>query len=194
MAAVRAVNLTIHKGTYFEETFQLSSEDNAELNLSNKIASAKLKKHPSASTSYPFSATLTVGTGAVKISMASTITATLPSGRCCYDVILTTNGGIVSKVVEGNIIVEDTISSATVSENNVGITLGDLLDINLAGKSDKYVLMYNNSTQKWIAVNPDDVLSAASDTEITQPGLPTDFVDTLDTDLDDKIDLDGGTW
>ena len=80
------------------------------------------------------------------------------------------------------------------SETFVTQTLDKLPDVNVTGKSDKYVLMYNNSNEKWIAVNPDDVLSAASDTEITQPGLPTDFVDTLDADLDDKIDLDGGTW
>jgi hypothetical protein len=54
--------------------------------------------------------------------------------------------------------------------------------------------MYDASTQKYTAVNPDDVLSAASSTELTAPGLPTDFVDTLDVDLDDKIDLDAGTF
>jgi hypothetical protein len=200
MAAVHAVNLTIHKGTYFEETFQLFSEDNANLSLSNKIASAKLKKHPTASTSYPFQATHSLGTNTVKISMASTITATLPDGRCCYDVILTTNGGFISKVVEGNVMVESTISSssgistATPEDNNVKLYLTDLVDVNLAENSDKYVLMYNNVTKKWDAVNPDDVLSAAAVTETTQPGNPSDFIDTLGAELTDKIDFDGGTW
>jgi beta-lactamase class A len=68
--------------------------------------------------------------------------------------------------------------------------LSELLDVDIVGKSDKYVLMYDNATKKWTAVNPDEVLSAASTTETTQPGLPTNFVDELDVDLDDKIDLD----
>jgi hypothetical protein len=73
-------------------------------------------------------------------------------------------------------------------------TLQELLDVDVSGVSDKYVIMYDASTQKYTAVNPDDVLSAASSTESTSPGLPTDFVDTLDVDLDDKIDLDAGTF
>jgi hypothetical protein len=71
-------------------------------------------------------------------------------------------------------------------------TLDELLDVSVVGKGDKYVLMYDNATQKWTAVNPDEVLSASSNTETTQPGLPGDFVNTLDVDLDNKIDLDAG--
>jgi len=73
-------------------------------------------------------------------------------------------------------------------------TLNELSDVDVSGVSDKYVIMYDASTQKYTAVNPDDVLSASSSLELTQPGLPTDFVDTLDVDLDDKIDLDAGTF
>jgi hypothetical protein len=73
-------------------------------------------------------------------------------------------------------------------------TLEELLDVDLTDVKDKYVIMYDANTGKYTAVNPDDVLSASSTTETTQPGLPTNFIDTLDTDLDDKIDLDAGTW
>ncbi len=69
-------------------------------------------------------------------------------------------------------------------------TLNELLDVDVSGVSDKYVLMYDSSTQKYTAVNPDDVLSAAATTELSTPGLPTDFVDTLDN----KIDLDAGSF
>ena len=76
----------------------------------------------------------------------------------------------------------------------VARTLDELLDVDVSGVRDKYVIMYDADTGKYTAVNPDDVLSASSTTETTQPGLPTNFVDTLDVDLDDKIDLDAGTW
>ena len=72
-------------------------------------------------------------------------------------------------------------------------TLDELLDVDLSGASDKYVIMYDATTQKYTAVNPDVILSAAA-TENSSPGLPSDFKDQLDTDLDDRIDLDGGTW
>ena len=70
--------------------------------------------------------------------------------------------------------------------------LNELYDVQLSGNNDKYVLMYDSVSGKWINVNPDVVLSAASDTESTQPGLPNDFINTLDVDLDDRIDLDAG--
>ena len=71
-------------------------------------------------------------------------------------------------------------------------TLDELLDVDVTGVGDKFVIMYNATTGKYTAVNPDVVLSAASNTETTQPGLPQNFIDTLDVDLDDKIDVDAG--
>ena len=67
-------------------------------------------------------------------------------------------------------------------------TLDELLDVDVTGVGDKFVIMYNATTGKYTAVNPDVVLSAASNTETTQPGLPQNFIDTLDV----KIDLDAG--
>jgi len=72
--------------------------------------------------------------------------------------------------------------------------LDDLFDVEISGDNDKYVLMYDAAAGKWRDVNPDQVLSAASNTETTQPGLPNDFINTLDVDLDNKIDLDAGTF
>lgn len=74
------------------------------------------------------------------------------------------------------------------------VELDQLTDVEISGNNDKYVLMYDAPSGKWKDRNPDEVLSAASNTETTQPGLPNDFVDTLDVDLDNKIDLDAGTF
>lgn len=73
----------------------------------------------------------------------------------------------------------------------------DLSDVSIAGLStsnDNYPVVYNASLGKFVIVNPDAVLSAASTTTGPQPGLPDDFIDTLDVDLDDRIDLDAGTF
>ena len=71
--------------------------------------------------------------------------------------------------------------------------LDELEDVEISGTNDKYVLMYDATSGLWKDVNPDDVLSAAT-TEPIQPGLPQDFEDQLDIDLDNKIDLDAGSW
>lgn len=71
--------------------------------------------------------------------------------------------------------------------------LNELFDVEITGNPDKYVLMYDSATGKWKNKNPDEVLSASA-TESLQPGLPNDFINTLDVDLDNKIDLDAGTF
>jgi hypothetical protein len=110
MAAVSIVNLVIHKGTHFEETFYFTAEDGEGLNLLNSTATAKLKKHWASQTSYEFTTTLTIADSTVKVEMPDTITSTLPSGRCVYDVILTSPGEFKTKIVEGNVLVQETIS------------------------------------------------------------------------------------
>ena len=72
-------------------------------------------------------------------------------------------------------------------------TLSDLTDVDVSGVNDKYLIMYDATSQTYTAVNPDEVLSAAT-TEPIQPGLPSDFMDQMDVDLDDRIDLDAGTF
>lgn len=71
--------------------------------------------------------------------------------------------------------------------------LDELTDVEISGNNDKYVLMYDASTGKWRDRNPDEVLSAAV-SEPIQPGLPTDFENQLDIDLDNRIDLDAGSF
>jgi len=68
--------------------------------------------------------------------------------------------------------------------------LSDLADVAVSNlpASDKYVLTYDASLQKYTLVPADQVLqSAAEDAQ-----LPQEFVDQLDVALDDKIDVDAG--
>ena len=79
--------------------------------------------------------------------------------------------------------------SVSSEASTVAGNLSSLDDVDVSGVSDKFVIMYNATTAKFTAVNPDEVLSAAA-TTINE--LPQNFIDTLDVDLDDKIDLDAG--
>lgn len=75
----------------------------------------------------------------------------------------------------------------------VAQNLSDLADFDSTGVSDKYLVMYDATTKKYTTVNPDIVLTSAV-TEPTNPGLPASFIDQLDIDLDNKIDLDAGSF
>lgn len=70
----------------------------------------------------------------------------------------------------------------------------ELIDVDVTNVSDKYIIMYDAVTEKYTAVNPDEVLVASSTSELNQPGLPVEFINTLDIDLDNKIDLDAGEF
>ena len=70
----------------------------------------------------------------------------------------------------------------------------DLIDFNDDNKYDQYVIMYNATTGEYDLVNPDKVFSSAAVDETRQPGLPGDFENVLDVDLDNRIDLDAGNF
>lgn len=110
MAAVSVVNIVIQKGTDFEETFALTAEDGLGLNLTGFSAAAKLKKHPTSTTSYNFNTVITIADSTIKIIMADTVTSTLPSGRCYYDLVITSSGGVISKVIQGTALIEESVT------------------------------------------------------------------------------------
>jgi hypothetical protein len=63
-------------------------------------------------------------------------------------------------------------------------------DVDVSNVQDGYVLMYDNVLQKYTFVNPDVLLSKS----IEDNSLPQDFLDKLDIDLDDRIDVDAGEF
>ena len=77
-------------------------------------------------------------------------------------------------------------------------SLNELSDVELSGNNyDQYVLVYDSVSGKWRDRNPDEVLSAATaqpDANRTTFTLPSNFEDKLDIDLDNRIDLDAGSF
>ena len=100
-----------------------------------------------------------------------------------YKVSVSTNSYSVKQKAAAGFKVSAILGSGATEVAN----LSDLSDVDVSGIQDNYVLIYNSSTGKFVAENPDNVLSNA-----VTGGLPNDFVNKLDVDLDDKIDLDGG--
>lgn len=188
MSAVSAVNLTIHKGTDFEEEFNLTEVDDSPLNLVGYVAAAKIRKHPSAKKYTPFIITfIDRSLGRIKLSLTNEQTLQLKSGRNYYDVILIDGAERIKKVVEGSVIVNETASVGIVDSNN----LDGLGNIDIENVQDGYVLTYDLSQNKYIFVDPDDVLSKAVTLDNQ---LPQDFVDEVGIELNDRIDLDAGDF
>lgn len=108
--AVPAVNLTIEKGADFTTSLKIKS-DGASVNLTGYTFSCKMRKHPTASTAYNFTATAVVPltSGIVKIEMAKNNTSQIPIGRYFWDLLIT-SAGVTTKAVKGTVIVEGTAS------------------------------------------------------------------------------------
>ena len=113
-----------------------------------------------------------------------------------------------NNVADSNLVgdgVGDLIVQFVDSATGVGSVsnLRDLGDVDVtaipSGSSagDKFVLTYDASNNRFTFVNPDSVIDSAVGIGATFPppvGLSTQTIDYLDTVLDDKIDLDAGTF
>lgn len=106
-----ALNLTIEQGTDFEVKFTVRNKSGAPLNLLSYTATSSLRKHYTASTSYPFTVTfLDRANGRIALSMTDTVTSTLAEGRHVYDVVLTSPSGLKSRAIQGSVIVSAGVS------------------------------------------------------------------------------------
>jgi len=72
-----------------------------------------------------------------------------------------------------------------------GNLLRKLFDVDDTGLQDNFVLQYDAASQKFKFVDPDQVLS-----DSVPGGIPGEFINVLDTNLDrvDNIDFDGGNF
>ena len=83
---------------------------------------------------------------------------------------------------------------------SVAKNLKELGDISTDGAQNRWVLVYDEPSQAFKFVNPDEVVDAAVGANTVPGGAPAttglsaDTIDYLDQALDDKIDLDGGTF
>lgn len=88
----------------------------------------------------------------------------------------------------------DSSQNYTVSQQRTVVAefLSDLADVSVPNLDQKgnYVLSYNANLKKYVLVPADQVLEKASE----DSELPAQFVQQLDQDLDNKIDVDGGQF
>lgn len=73
--------------------------------------SAQMRKHAGSSSYTSFSASVVNATaGTVRVGLGTTTTASLKPGRYVYDVLITDNAGVITRVVEGSVLVREGVT------------------------------------------------------------------------------------
>lgn len=110
--AVPSVNITIEKGTDYENIFTVTNPDGSPINLTGYTSVGKIKKFPGSLSSSPFTVGIISNAGQVVVSMANTITNALTPGRYYYDVVITSvSTNKVQRIIEGMAIVTPSVST-----------------------------------------------------------------------------------
>jgi hypothetical protein len=122
------------------------------------------------------------------MELDKTNTTSLTEGRNYYDVFLTDANNRTFKVIEGEAIVYETTS--TVAGEPIITTNFGSISVDTSTVQDGYILMYDEDIGLYRFVDPDVVLERS----VRDNSLPADFLQQLDVDLDNKIDVDSGSF
>ena len=122
MSAVYVHNITIDRGTDYEQEYDMFEVGGKVVNLTNHNAKAQLRKHKGSSTSVSF----TVGfvnreKGKIKLTIPSWLTSRLKPGRYVYDILFTKPAGTQEIVLEGTVRVREGISTGCFGASTNGL-------------------------------------------------------------------------
>ena len=112
MSAVYVHNITIDRGTDYEQEYDMFEVGGKSVDLSNHTARAQIRKHRGSLTATSF----IVGfpdrvKGKVKLTIPNYVTSGLKPGRYIYDILFTKPGGTKEIVLEGTVRVRQGIST-----------------------------------------------------------------------------------
>ena len=110
--AIYISNLTVHTGTDFTQTFVFEDEaSNSALDISNYTGSGQLKRYDTSSKAADLTLDFSQGaTGRLTATMTAATTENITAGRYFYDIRLVSDTGTVDKVVEGIVIVKQSVT------------------------------------------------------------------------------------
>lgn len=103
------VNIVIDQGTTFNTDYTFTDENDNPIDFSTYQGSSQLRKTYSSSTSYAFTVGL-ANNGVVSLSMSANTTSSISPGRYLYDLEVTDQSGVVSRLVEGIVTVTPEIT------------------------------------------------------------------------------------
>lgn len=94
-------NLIIDQGATYQVSLDITDEEDQVIDLTGYTGAAQIRKHYTSSNSVSFSVTVVPVDGVVQLSLSANQTSTIAAGRYVYDVELTNQSGVISRVVEG---------------------------------------------------------------------------------------------
>jgi hypothetical protein len=96
-------NIFIDQGATFSTSVTITDEEGNALDLTNYSAQAQLRKTYDSLTSVDFSTTIAADplSGLISLELTAAQTAALEAGRYVYDLVITSNGGQKTRVIEG---------------------------------------------------------------------------------------------
>ena len=104
------INLEIDQGTTFSTPIKLNEPDGTPIDLSTYTGAAQLRKHYGAANSVSMIVALGGNNGIVTLSLPASSSTSMQPGRYVYDVVLTSNTGAASRVVEGSAFVNPSVT------------------------------------------------------------------------------------
>ena len=97
-------NLTVDQGSTFSASIDITDTEDNVLVLTGYTVAGQIRKTYDSSTAVNFTASVSnASTGEVTISLTPAQTNALVSGRYVYDVEITSAGGTVTRVIEGQL-------------------------------------------------------------------------------------------
>ena len=104
-------NIFIDQGATFTTTVTVTDANGDAVNLSGYSVAAQIRKTFLSSTATAFPATISnASSGEITISLTPTQTTALEAGRFVYDVLITASGGTKTRVVEGQVTVNPSVT------------------------------------------------------------------------------------
>jgi hypothetical protein len=94
-------NIIIEQKSDFSRSFKIQS-DGSDLDLTSYSFEAKVKERIQSDTSYAFTVTIAdAATGAITMTMTDTETAAIKPGEYVYDLVMTDDAGLKSRLLQG---------------------------------------------------------------------------------------------
>ena len=104
-------NIFIDQGATFTTTVTVTDSNGDAVNLSGYSVAAQIRKTFLSSSATAFTASISnASSGEITISLSPTQTAALEAGRFVYDVVITASGGTKTRVVEGQVTVNPSVT------------------------------------------------------------------------------------
>jgi len=94
-------NIAIDQGATYDKQFLFVNDgSNTVIDMSTYTANAALKQTYSSNAAYVFSTNMAAN-GVVTISMSANTSSQVPAGRYVWDLVVSSNTGVVSRLLEG---------------------------------------------------------------------------------------------